>query len=535
MYKSKWFQLILSLLLLAVLLTACIAPTTTTPATDATVAPAAEATIPAELAPLRVVTSFQIASMDPIEEGFWMPEFGVGELLMQFRDDGLHHPWLLEALERTDDLTWVLTLRAGITFQNGKALDADALLALMERQLALSPSAQSDIPAGTTLTKTGDLQITLTTLAPYPTLPASLASESVFPVYDTAVVEAAGDDFAQLIGSGMYTGPYAVVSLDEQEMVLERYDGYWQGMPALPGVSVRFVTDPQARILAVQNNEADIALYPPTAAKPVVDSTPGIHFNYGTPSTGGFLMVLNLNVPPFNEMAVRQAIIRAVNYDEIANAVMDGVFIPAHSFYPPFFPYAVENQQTDLEAAKQLLEDAGWVAGDDGIRTKDGQRLHINLLIYPQQPDLVPVSGAIQSQLLAAGFEVEIQSVDSINDAMLENTVEWQAGLVSNGAVSFGGAPEPTLNRYLVSSGDRNYGGFANAEIDQLAAQLSVTLDETARAEMLARIQAILIEEEPYAFYVSFHTGRVIVNDAYQNYQPGFQLYHISWQTQPAQ
>lgn len=515
------------LLLVAFLLTGCVAPMPTTPTS--------ESTTPDERAPLRVVTSFQISSMDPIEEGFWMPEFGVGELLMQFRDDGRHHPWLLESLARTDDLTWVLTLRAGITFQNGKALDADALLALMARQLALSPSAQSEIPTGTSLVKTGDLQITLTTPAPYPTLAAALASESVFPVYDTTVVEAAGEDFAQLIGSGMYTGPYAVVSLDEQEMVLERYDGYWQGLPALPGVSVRFVTDPQARILAVQNNEADIALYPPTAAKPVVDSTPGIHFTYGTPSTGGFLMVLNLAEPPFNELAVRQAIIRAVDYDEIANAVMDGVFIPAHSLYPPFFDYAVDNQATDLAAANQLLEEAGWALGTDGVRAKDGQRLHIILLIYPQQPDLVPVSGAIQSQLLAAGFEVEIQSVDSINDAMLENTIPWQAGLVSSGAVSFGGAPEPSLRRYWVSSGDRNYGGYANAEVDELAAQLSVTLDEATRAAILTPLQTILIEEDPYAFFVSFHTGRVIVNDAYQDYQPGFQLYHISWQTQPAQ
>lgn len=518
------------LLLVALLLTACIAPPATTPVTTTTT----DVTAPAELAPLRVVTSFQISSMDPIEDGFWMPEFGVGELLMQFRADGQHHPWLLESLDRTDDLTWVLTLRTGITFQNGKPLDADALLALMERQLALSPSAQSDIPAGTTLAKTGDLQITLTTPTPYPTLPSSLASESVFPVYDTEVVEAASEDFAQLVGSGLYTGPYAVVSLDEQTMVLERYDGYWQGRPVLPGVSVRFVTDPQARILAVQNNEADIALYPPTAAKPVVDSTPGIHFNYGTPSTGGFLLVLNLAEAPFNELAVRQAIMRAVNYDEIANAVMDGVFLPAHSFYPPFFEYAVENQQTDLAAANQLLDEAGWVRGADGVRAKDGQRLHIILLIYPQQPDLVPVSGAMQSQLLEAGFEVEIQSVDSINDAMLENTVPWQAGLVSSGSVSFGGAPEPSLRRYWTSDGDRNYGGYANAEVDELTAQLSATLDEDARTQLLNRLQEILIVEDPYAFFVTFHTGRVVVNDAYQDYQPGFQLYHISWQTQPA-
>ncbi|NJM05308.1 ABC transporter substrate-binding protein, partial [Candidatus Gracilibacteria bacterium] len=127
------------------------------------------------------------------------------------------------------------------------------------------------------------------------------------------MVEAAGDNFAALVGAGIYTGPYQVASLNDQEMLLERFTGYWQGLPALPGIAVRFVTDPQARLLAVQNDEADIALYPPTAAKAVVDAQEGLYFNYGTPGTGGFRMALNIQEPPFNDMAVRQAIMRAIN------------------------------------------------------------------------------------------------------------------------------------------------------------------------------------------------------------------------------
>ena len=51
-----------------------------------------------------------------------------------------------------------------------------------------------------------------------------------------------GENWADLADGGIYTGPYHIVSLDEQELVLERYAGYWQGTPALPGISVRFVT-----------------------------------------------------------------------------------------------------------------------------------------------------------------------------------------------------------------------------------------------------------------------------------------------------
>jgi peptide/nickel transport system substrate-binding protein len=541
------FRLFTLLAVGALLLAACGSqPAAQSPAAPApTNAPAAptEAIAPTEasgmsaedLPPLRIVTSFQIASLNPVDDGFWMPEFGVGELMMQFRADGQHYPWLLEELEQIDDVTWRLHLREGITFQNGTPLDAATLAALINRQMELSSSAQSNFAAGTMAEATGDLEVTLNTVEPNTAVIPALADEAVFPVYDVAAVEAAGENVEQLIGAGIYTGPYSVVSLTDSEMVLERYEGYWQGMPALPGVSVRFVSDPQARILAVQNDEADIALYPPTAAKPVVDAQDGIFFNFGTPSTGGFRMVLNIQEPPFNDMAVRQAIIRAIDYDELANAVMDGVVLPATSYYPPFFDFALANQRTDVAEATRLLDEGGWLPGADGVRAKDGEPLRVILLIYPQQPDLTPISEAIQAQLSDLGFAVEIRSVDSINTALGPGGEEWDAALVSAGAVTFGGAPEPTLRRYFVTGGDRNYAGFSNAELDALAEELSRTFDPQRRTEILQRLQVIKIEEEPYQFFVNHHTGRVVVNERYRDYQPGFALYHVSYTTRPSE
>jgi len=44
--------------------------------------------------PLRIVTSFPVEFHEPSVQGFWMHEYGVGEMLMQFRSDGQFHPWL---------------------------------------------------------------------------------------------------------------------------------------------------------------------------------------------------------------------------------------------------------------------------------------------------------------------------------------------------------------------------------------------------------------------------------------------------------
>lgn len=483
--------------------------------------------------PLRIVTSFDIESMNPFVEGFWMQEFGVAELLIKFEADGGHYPWLLSDFEPVDDTTWVLTVREGVTFQNGKPLDAQAVLDAIELQLANSTSSRGAVPQSAAFEVTGEYEITVTTDAPWPSLPGVLANESVFLIFDAEAVEAAGEDWASLVGAGIYTGPYSVTTLDRTELVAERFDQYWQGDPALPGLSVSFVPDPNARILAVQNNEADIALYPPNAAYAVVEATPGLHFVAGTPGTGGFMGFFNVNEPPFDEVAVRQAFMKAIDYQHIASTVFRDLRAPATGLYNSDFEWALENYQTDIEEAARLLDEADWVVGSDGRRSRDGVPLEITMLIYPQQPDLVPLTNDVQAQLNRLGITSSIQMVDDIYAGLLEGTVDWDIGISSEGTVSWG-ITEGFLNRYLASGGNRNF-GYSNPKIDALISELTTTTDPEDRNAILAEIQTILVEEDPYVFAFTIHKGAVVVNDLYRDYQPGFALYHVSWQTAPAE
>jgi peptide/nickel transport system substrate-binding protein len=484
--------------------------------------------------PLRMVTSFTIASMNPWEDGFWMQEFGQAELLMQFREDGRHHPWILSALDAPEPTRWVMTLREGITFQNGKPVDAAAVLAAIEAAIANSTSAKGSVPEGAVFAVTGPLELTVTTPAPWPELPGVLADESVFLILDAEAVAAVGEDWAQLIGAGIYTGPYAVTALDDARMDAVAYPGYWQGQPALPSLTLSFVPDANARILAVQNDEADIALYPPLAARPAVDATPGVHFNIGALSTGGFTGYMNLMQGPLADVAVRKAVLRAVDYREIAEDVFRGGLAQATSLYAANLPFALENYRTDLAEAAALLEAAGWVPGPDGIRTKDGERLTVILAIYPQQPDLVPLSTAVQAQLARAGIAAEVVSFDGINQALMEPSNRWDIALVSTGAAGWGRV-QNFLNTYLLPGARRNYGGFDNAEVNALVPDLATEPDPARRTEILHRIQEILWDEDPYAFSFNIHLGRVIVNNRYACYPPGFALYHVSWQTAPCE
>lgn len=481
--------------------------------------------------PIRIITSFQIDSMDPESEGFWFQEFGVAELLMEFQPDGSVAPWLAESLRQVDDLTWVITLNEGVTFHNGRTLDAQAVKELMDFRLANKSSLQGIVPPETTFDVTGPLEITVTTPLPVPELPNVLAHESYFLIYDRQAVEAVGEDWEALEDAGIYTGPFVVEDLTDAALTVSRNEDYWRGQPVMPGVTVSFVTDTNARVLAIQNGEGDIALYPQVSAKPVYDATPNVNLALGATSTGGYGAYMNVTEGPLQDVAVRQAFMKSIDYAEMAETVFSGATTEATGLYNMSFPWAEANYQYDPEAAAALLDEAGWGLEGD-TRMKDGEALTLDILIYPQQPDLVPLSGAVQSYLRELGIASEITSVDNVGDAITAGTVDWDVGLIGNGSATVG-AVQGFLARYLATGADRNYAGYSNARMDKLIETLATETDAEARNEILREIQQILVEEDPYIFNVTMLRERALVSDAWSTYQPGVAWRHIGWQTAP--
>lgn len=491
-------------------------------------------TQPANLNPtaLRMVTSFKINNLVPTDpRAFFLPEFGVAELPLRLDGAGNLQPCLLESYAQKDERNWRLTLRPNVNFQNGKPLTATALTAAMNHQLAHSASAKATLP-GANVTATGEREVMLTTAQPDAAVPNALADELVFPIYDVEAVEAARNDPTQLIGSGCFTGPYKVIALDEREMRMERFDGYWHGQPPLTEVSLRFVSDAQARILAVQNDEADIALYPPSEAQRMLAGRTDAFFKTSAQSFGGPRLSLNVRQPPFDELAVRRAFSLGVNYQSLATEMLEGISDVATGFYPPVWSWAVQNQKTDANEARRLLAEAGWVSNSNEVRAKNNVPLEITLLIYPQQPDFAPLATAMQAQLRELGFRVQIRQVEDINAAM-RNDTNWHAAFHSPGLVTTGGAPDSFLREPLTSTGERNFGGVKDAEVDRLVNELRLTFDPQHRAVVLARLQQIIIAERVYEMRPVFMRSRVVVGRRWQSYQPSPQLHHITDETRP--
>ncbi|BBG02482.1 MULTISPECIES: ABC transporter substrate-binding protein [Pseudonocardia] len=468
---------------------------------------------------LTFATGFTIDDLDPLENAFWGPEFGYVELLMRPDRAGEPTPWVLTDLTSTGPTTWELTLPEGATFVNGTVLDADALADLITFQLAENASLAAALP-GASAAATGPLQVTLTTAEPAPRVPALLADESILPVYDVAAYRAHRDSGApasELVGAGIYTGPYVVDSLDGAVAQLSPRADHWKGAPALSAVTVRFVPEASARIQAVQSGEADIALYPSTSSAPTLQDRDDIFYVTGEPTGPTFQLVLNQQLAPFDDERVRRAVYSAVDYDSIANDVMNGFYLPATGLYTDSRPWAEKTQATDVAAAAALLDEAGWARDGEGPRTRDGQELRFSVLTYPQQPDSDTIALAFQAQLAQLGIGVDIRQVPDL-DAEMKEATTWHSAIAGNGFMSYGGDYVYPLVRYVSTDGERNYGGIVDPELDAMIDRLAVELDTTARDDLLRQVQQ-RIADRGYLAYIGLRKPAVVTGPAWKGYE----------------
>ncbi len=497
-------------LLLALAAAACGRDAKSTAGSDATTA----------VGRLTIATSFAITDLGPLENGFWAPEFGYGALLMKPVGGGKLEPWLLESLTQAGPTTWTLQLRSGLRFQNGRALDAAAVAETMAFSLAENPSVTPLLP-GARVAAAGPLTVTLTTAQPTAYVPSLLAHESMFPIFDVAVYRTHKDKPESLVAARIWAGPYTVTRLTPEAMELVPTPGYVGSKPKLDHLTLRFIPDAQARILAVRNGEADLALYPPSsAARELAGRTDAYYLNQpkGT-ATEGFQFVLNLRSAPLDDLAVRHALRDAIDYEQLSTQVLNGLYDTAIGFYPAFLPYAVRNQTTDAARANRTLDDAGWARGSGGIRGKGGRTLSLSVLTYPQQPDSQVVAVALQDQLRKVGFDVKVRQVDDVT-AVVESPDGWNAAVLGNGTLDWTGTdPVAPLIANFTPKGDTNYGGVDDPELSGLINRLVGAFDPATRDALMRQVQKLVVEDKAYSLYLALKRVPVIASPRLRDYR----------------
>ena len=436
---------------------------------------------------LRAVTPFLPASLDGDDGSshFNLLLFGVAETLMRFRADTTPEPWVASKLERVDPLTWKVTLRDDVTFWDGSKCDAEAVKASFERTFGKIASTDSLIPKGSTLTADG-LTLTIKTPQPAPLIPKALATSEL------QIKKVSGADVR-------YTGPYRPTSFTAKDsIVVEAYDGYRGGPANIKTIRARLVPDAEARALALQAGDADVA---ETLVPTQVDRlTAAGQTVITTAQARQHMMVLNVTNAPFDDVSVRQAVALAVDREALAK-LQGGGATAAYSLAPELLkvPGIVATQRTDVAEATKLLDAAGWKPGADGVREKAGKKLTFALTTYPGRAELEQFAVVIVDQMKKLGATVTIEKTTDIGSVINNST--FQATMYSLGQAAFTDIGRLLAVLYTPSTSNKNR--YNNPKVNELFEQYLANADNPKAQEALKGIQDILAKEVPVVHLVT--------------------------------
>jgi peptide/nickel transport system substrate-binding protein len=347
--------------------------------------------LPTRAQDLRVGLGADITSLDPHHLNIGSNNnalWHVYDALTHVGSDARLVPGLAESWRALEPTVWEFKLRHGVRFHDGTELEAQDVIASIERARATEKTGgQFGVftKAITAMRAVDRHTLRFTTATPYAMLPYDL--NSIF-VVSRRSAAATTEDFNSARGgpegkpAHPGTGPYRLIAFKRGDRVeLARNPGYWAGAPAFANVSLRLLPNDGPRIAALLAGDVDMIENIPTAdaaklrgnanftlAQKVSwrtiffhmdqarDNPPGVTAKDGKP----------LGKNPFKDLRVRQAISRAINRAGIAERVMENLAIPAANVVaPPVFGHAANLRPDafDADGAKKLLAEAGFPDG----------------------------------------------------------------------------------------------------------------------------------------------------------------------------
>lgn len=465
---------------------------------------------PAQDRPLVTVgKTFVAGGLDPAQgsAGWVLVSHGIAEQLFAVSREGEVVPRLATGAERVDDTTWIVTLAEGRAFSDGTPVDAQAVAAALNRTGAENPAARAS--AGRlTASATAALTLRIATERPTPVLPSILA-EWAMPIY--RVTE----------GDPVFTGPFAVASFDPGARIRLVPNPHFPQAEARPEIDLIRVADPQALALGLMAGELDLAFNLPVEMLPMIAARDDLTVR-SFPVEYQYMMWMNTHRGALVDPQVRRAIDHAINRADLARAARGG--IPATGAFPGHFPFAATTG-TDFDAAEaaRLLDAAGWGAGADGLRRKDGQALALTLWAYPQRPDLITFQPVVRAQLEALGITVESRVTESPTEAARGGDFDlflWAQHTAPAGDPAF------FLSLFLGSEGANNFSGWADPRFDALLADLAAEGDMDRRGDLSRAAEAVVAEGAPVAFLLTpeWHVG---LSARLADYQPWGSDYYV--------
>ena len=309
------------------------------------------------------------------------------------------------------------------------------------------------------------------------------------------------------------TGLFQVEEVTAEHALLQANPLFYGPRPYLNKIEFRFYPNHESVLGAYERGEVQgISRVLPQDLPQAVEANSGLQL-FSAQLTGYTLIFLNLQdpeLPFFQEKLVRQALLYAIDRQELVNSVLKGQGLVAHS---PIlrgtwaYDNGVVRYEHDPDQARDLLTRAGWRApnpplaeigetsGEDGVREKAGVKLAFTLLT-DDDPLHVELAEEIARQWEAIGVKATLRTIDSGLVREFLHPREFEALLID---LELRGDPDPyPLWHSTQAEGEgQNYAGFVSYEVDKLLEEARCTTDSGRRAELYRRFQEIFADEVP--------------------------------------
>ena len=438
----------------------------------------------------------------------------------------------------SDGLTYTFHLKDGVKWSDGQPFTADDVVFSYN----IPRSKDYTGPRASSFDKIKDVKavdpqtVVVTLSQKYAPFLTDTAGYGILPKHilkDVPIKDLGKNDFNTKTPVG--TGPYKFVEWkDGQYVKLEKNSTYFEGAPHIDTVTYKIVPDANALLTQFQAGDVDYLDLQSTdlatgkqleqQGKAKILTTLALDYNY---------IGYNEQNPLFKDKKVRQALTMALDRQKMIDAVTNGDGKVADTPGSPLESWAfnpdVPKFNYNVEEAKKLLAEAGWKPGKDGILEKDGKKFSFELKTNQGNAEREQIAQVAQQMWKAIGVDAKpkIQEWSAfIKDVTAPN---WNYDACILGwALGIDPDPSDIFSTKEIKQG-LNFVHYSNPELDKLMAQNTQITDQTARGDMIKKIQAGIAEDQPYSF-LYYPNAHIMFNPKLQNVQQHSRIsyYHIN-------
>lgn len=446
--------------------------------------------------------------IDPYQSTWLFNSFTADPLVI-LDTDASYKPALALSWESSPDgRVWTFRLRPNVRFQDGTPFNAAAVKYNIERIIdprTASKQLASEIGPVTAVEVVDDLTVRFRYDTPWVTLLDALRRT---PIWSPTAAERHG--LAEFQRHVVGTGPFVLAEwVRNDRMVFRRWADYggWnsasvqQGPAYLDQVTIRFIAENAVLDEAVRAGTTLVGFTLTPNAIALYNNNRNFRFlSLGQTGTG-LQQVMNIRRPPLNDVRVRRALLFARDVPAINRLLYDGAYVasdgPLDNVHPCFWSGATAAYATNLDRARQLLDEAGWrvVQGQPIRRAQgvagvaDGTPLRITWSTLHHRE----IGEALQAQYRRIGIDMQVEIVAGPIQLDRVNRRDFDLMYLRQRS------PDPVILDQIWNSrwdqpGGWAWTGFRSEELDRTVAQLRTLPDFGARCEVARRAQQIIME-----------------------------------------